>query len=107
MRYSFQNDLYYVLKELDGNYDLSEGEVEALARKLSLTRLEPMNELQRALRIERGEEEPDFNSLGDWQYYRTEEYTATFEGRHAFDNNEERLRRLLDTPALAISQTRS
>lgn len=70
MKYQFHNDLGAVLAELEGRYDLSDQEAEELARtKLSPTRLTPVHDLRRALRIERGEEEPNLDDPGDQQLY--------------------------------------
>ena len=62
MRYIFKNDLGYLLEDLNGDYDLSEDQVEQLASlRLSPTRMTPVADLKHALAIERGEIEPSEN----------------------------------------------
>jgi hypothetical protein len=93
MKYGFQNDLYYLLTDLNGDYDMTDEEVKALAQKLSRTRIDPVSDLHRALRIERGEEEPNYDDLDDWQSYRNKEYVVAFAGPYPCEGDK-MLRRL-------------
>jgi hypothetical protein len=75
MLYQMGNDLGSLLEDMGGAYDIPPEEIERLAcTRLSPTRLVPVADFERALRIERGEEEPDWEDVADWQCYRSEAY---------------------------------
>jgi hypothetical protein len=113
MKNVFRNDLYYLLEELGGDYELNEKEIEVLAyEKLSKTRMTPVEDLQRALRIEQGLEEPDFAgdsivALDDWQTYRFQEYNEVFVGPYppAFDDWEALLKHLQENDEAPLAQS--